>query len=97
MRTIYVNRANQVFVPSNFTGMVVRENRDRYWVLNDQFHRINGPAYIKATGGEYWYRNGKWHRLDGLAFDNGNGLTGYYIDGIAFNEEDYWNDPRTGI
>ena len=37
----------------------VYDNGDKYWYLNDQRHREDGPAIEYADGRKYWYLNGK--------------------------------------
>ena len=34
-------------------------NGDRYWYLNDQLHREDGPAIDCASGFKAWYLNGE--------------------------------------
>lgn len=43
------------------------ENGIECWVLNDQYHREDGPAIIFPDGEIRWYRHGSIHREDGPA------------------------------
>lgn len=50
----------------------------RYGVL----HRDDGPAIIKAGGGEFWYYQfGKLHREDGPAVIRADGMKEYWLNG----------------
>jgi hypothetical protein len=71
-----------------------------YYYLNNELHRLNGPACEYINGEKYWYQNGKLHRLDGPAFEYSTGTKIWYqngkchrIDGPAFEYCDgrkYW-------
>ena len=37
----------------------VNEFGDKYWCLNGQLHRENGPAVEYANGTKVWYLNGR--------------------------------------
>ena len=50
------------------------------WYLNDQLHRINGPAIEYANGDRVWYLNGKYHREDGPAVEHANGDRVWYLN-----------------
>jgi len=52
---------------------------NKFWVLNDKYHREDGPAIEFANGDKYWYLNGKCHREDGPAIEYANGGTEYWI------------------
>ena len=39
--------------------MIVDDYGDKYWYLNDNLHREDGPAIEFASGDKYWYLNGK--------------------------------------
>ena len=56
-------------------------NRNKYWYLNDKYHREGGPAIEYANGAKSWYKNGKLHRDDGPAFESVNGSTEYWYNG----------------
>lgn len=47
----------------------------KFWCLNGQYHRINGPASIK-TRAQYYMQNSIYHRLDGPA----KIITGEYVE-----------------
>ena len=54
----------------------------KYWFCNNQFHRSNGPAYIRTYGYYAWYNNGQLHRLNGPAI--------VYVDEYI----EYWVNVR---
>ncbi len=49
---------------------VVDPNGTQSWWLNNQLHRVDGPAKIDSDGSEYWFKNDKLHREDGPAVIN---------------------------
>ena len=65
---------------------------DKYWYLNDQLHREDGPAIEYANGTKYWYLNGQQHREDGPAVEYANGEKEYWIKGqrvLSPQEQEY--------
>ncbi len=56
-------------------------NGDKFWLLNDELHREDGPALEYANGNKYWYKNGKLHREDGPALEYVNGYKAWYLNG----------------
>ena len=36
-------------------------NGTKYWYMNGQYHRIDGPAIEYADGSKSWYINGKYY------------------------------------
>ena len=57
--------------PSNFSGIVIEEDNDKFWYQNGLFHRADGPAIEWSNGTKMWYQNGQLHRLDGPAIASG--------------------------
>jgi hypothetical protein len=45
----------------------------RFWRLNGDCHREDGPAIEWADGSREWWVNHKRHREDGPAVENANG------------------------
>ena len=54
---------------------------DKYWSLNGQYHRVDGPAIEYTNGTKLWYLNGKLHRPDGPAIEHANGDKEWYLNG----------------
>jgi hypothetical protein len=74
----------------------VYSNGDKYWYLNDELHREDGPAIEDSDGDKSWYLNGKLHREDGPAIECFDGSKFWYLndelhreDGPAI-ENSYW-------
>ena len=65
-------------------------NGNKEWFQNDIRHRLDGPAIEWANGDKYWHQNGRLHRIDGPAIESANGSKGYWINGVKFNEHEYW-------
>jgi len=57
------------------------ENGNKYWYLNGNFHREDGPACEYGNGSKEWYLNGKRHRIDGPAIEYSNGDKHWYLNG----------------
>jgi hypothetical protein len=60
---------------------------DKYWYLNGQFHREDGPAIEWADGPKAWYLNDKLHREDGPAVERSNGYKAWYLNGKRHRED----------
>ena len=56
-------------------------NGDKFWSLNDQFYREDGPACEYSNGNKYWFKNGQCHRDDGPAVEWANGYKEYWYNG----------------
>ena len=54
----------------------------KYWFLNDQLHREDGPAVEHLDGTKKWFLNGKRHREDGPAVEWPGGAKWWW-----FNDE----------
>jgi hypothetical protein len=52
----------------------VERNEDGiFYYLNDELHRVDGPAEDYFDGNKYWWLNGKQHRIGGPAIEWSNG------------------------
>jgi hypothetical protein len=60
---------------------------NRYWYLNGQLHREDGPAIEWANGNREWYLNGERHREDGPAIEWANGSRLWYLNGKRHRED----------
>jgi hypothetical protein len=41
-------------------GIIIQYiNGDKWWYLNDQLHRVDGPAIERVNGNKSWYLNGE--------------------------------------
>jgi hypothetical protein len=65
----------------------VHDNGDKYWYLNGEPHREDGPACEWADGTKLWYLNGKYHREDGPAIEHVNGGKEWYLNGKLHRED----------
>ena len=71
----------------------------KYWMINSNFHRVDGPAYISyyesgTIQEEKWYLNGKFHRVDGPAdsYYNKSGKIEreyWYLNGNVSNHKEW--------
>ena len=54
---------------------------NKYWILNDLYHRDNGPAIEYSDGSKSWYKNGLYHRVGGPAVEWADGSIEYWYNG----------------
>ena len=64
----------------NYTGVIIKKNRDEYRFKNGVLHQEDGPAIIKNKT-YVWYYEGKIHRLNGPAIISNSGRVEFYING----------------
>ena len=64
----------------------VYANGNKFWYLNSQYHREDGPAIEWANGDKEWFLNGKRHREDGPAIEFANGNKYWYLNGKELTE-----------
>jgi len=53
----------------------------KYWYLNGERHRKDGPAVEQADGTKHWYLNDELHREDGPAVEYTNGTREWWLNG----------------
>jgi len=73
----------------------VNDNGTKFWFLNDQLHREDGPAIEYNNGTKFWYLNGKQHREDGPAIEWSNGDKLWYLNDKQLTEEEFNNRTQT--
>ena len=64
-------------------------NGTKFWYLNDNLHREDGPAIEYANGSNFWFLDGKRHREDGPAVEFTNGDKYWYLNGKGVTEEEH--------
>ena len=69
-------------------GLIIDENGDKAWYLNDQRHRIDCPACEWSDGTKAWFLNGKFHREDGPAMEDNDGYKAWYLNGKLVYSKD---------
>jgi hypothetical protein len=62
---------------------------NKYWFLNGERHRTDGPAIELTNGFKEWYINDKLHRVDGPAIEYTNGDKEWYLNNEEYSEEDF--------
>jgi hypothetical protein len=67
----------------------VKVNRygDRFWYLNGNLHREDGPSVEYADGTRQWYLNGNLHREDGPSVEYADGTRQWYLNGKRHRED----------
>ena len=66
---------------------VYGDGGDRFWYLNGNLHREDGPAVEWASGDRFWRLNGKLHREDGPAIEWADGDRSWYLNGKLHRED----------
>jgi len=56
-------------------------NGIKYWMINGQYHREDGPAIEWDNGDKSWYFHGYLHRLDGPAVEYTDGTKYWWYHG----------------
>jgi len=69
----------------------VYEDGTKWWYLNGQYHREDGPACEYASGTKEWFLNGKRHREDGPAIEWADGEKEWYLNDVELTEEEFNN------
>ena len=64
-------------------GLIIADG-SKYWYLNGQYHRADGPAIESANGDRWWYLNGQLHRIDGPAIEYADGAKYWYLNGQEY-------------
>ena len=67
--------------------VTVNEDGTKFWYLNGQRHREDGPAREFANGSKEWYLNGRRHREDGPAREFANGTKFWFLNGQLHRED----------
>ena len=67
----------------------VYANGDKFWRLNDENHREDGPAVECADGHKEWWLNDKLHREDGPAVEGANGYREWWLNGKYMTQENH--------
>ena len=52
---------------------------------------IEYTVKVYENGSNHWFLDGKRHREDGPAIEFLSGLKGWFLNGIEYSEEEYWN------
>ncbi len=63
------------------------------WIVNNKYHRTDGPALEQFDGTKAWYINGKYHRVDGPAVEWHDGYKEFWINGKEFTLEEFHSHP----
>ena len=64
----------------------------KHYYLNDQLHRVGGPAIDRVNDTKLWYQYGKLHREDGPACEWSGGHKSWYYKGkhiICYSQEEF--------
>jgi hypothetical protein len=67
----------------------VYANGDKYWFLNGERHREDGPAVENSDGRKAWFLNGKRHREDGPALERSNGTKLWCLNDEHLTEKEF--------
>ena len=65
----------------------VQDDGSKFWYLNDELHREDGPAVEYANGSKAWFLKNKSHREDGPAVEYANGYKAWYLNDELHRED----------
>jgi hypothetical protein len=88
LQTIRVKKLSEV--PKDFTGIVEFAGGDKWWYLNGNLHREDGPACEFANGTKNWFLNSLIHREDGPAIEHANGKKHWFLYDMEYFSENEW-------
>jgi hypothetical protein len=71
---------------SNYTGVIISDNKDIAFYKDGGLHRENNPAIIYSSGSKMWALNDKMHRLDGPSFTS-KSTDLWHKDGVLHRED----------
>jgi len=72
-----------------------RNEKYRWYIKGtDILHNEGEPFVEYKDGDKFWRQYSERHRLDGPAIEYANGYKSYYIHGMNYSEEEYWNHPK---
>jgi hypothetical protein len=66
----------------------------KYWYLNGNRHRVDGPAVEHSSGSKYWYLNGNRHRVDGPAVEHFDGIIFWYLDNQNYTGTEFYEEIK---
>ena len=55
---------------------------------------IEYTVRVHDGGSKFWYLNDKRHREDGPAVEYTDGSKEWFLNGIEYSEEEYWNQLK---
>jgi hypothetical protein len=64
----------------NEPTLTINSNGTKFWFLNGNRHRVDGPAIEFIDGTKFWYIHGNSHREDGPADEYANGDKIWYLN-----------------
>jgi len=67
--------------------MTVDEDGTKWWKLNGELHRKDGPAVEYTDGYKAWWLHGMRHREDGPAIERADGTKAWYLHGVLHRED----------
>jgi hypothetical protein len=77
--------------------MTTDSTGNKFWTMNGDYHRTDGPAAEWADGDNYWWLNDRIHRTDGPAIEEADGNKQWYLNGRRFYTFDEWLEENTEI
>jgi hypothetical protein len=69
---------------------------NKFWYLNGDLHREDGPAAECANGDKEWWLNDRIHRTDGPAIVRESGVIEWWLNSVWLSF-DVWLDQNTGL
>ena len=88
-----MQRPSRVFENDKANGIFMKPTckinsfGDKFWRLNGQLHREDGPAIEYPNGHQFWYLNGLRHRENGPACEYDDGDKHWFLHGKLHRED----------
>ena len=76
---VVMNKNNKPYHLSN--------DKIKTYILNERYHREDGPAVEYPNGTNIWYLNGQLHRKDGPAVEMASKTKKWYFNGVLHRED----------
>jgi len=63
----------------------------KVYLLDNEYHRTDGPAIEFVNGRKEWWIHNRLHRLDGPAVECTNGCKEWWVHGNKYSEQSFYN------
>jgi hypothetical protein len=63
---------------------------NKWWWLNGNIHREDGPAVEWKNGNKQWWLNGKRHRIDGPACESVDGYNYWFLNDKEYTQIEWF-------
>ena len=72
-------------ITTEFTHKYQERLGFKAWFKDGQFHRLDGPAFMRNDGSCVWFKDGCYHRKGGPAIVYRDGIESWYENGCLID------------